>query len=611
MRIQPRQTLLEIWRAVAAASYQDGKWVWGGREEPNSISDAEQLLCLMAPAADVPSLRLDNPNQMNPDVRRALRTLGDEATIAPLLARVLTDYHERYSNGDGAPVFPGGAFFTSDTPGVEVTALQREQEVVESYSASVALDLATIGFTRTLRLEITRADLIREVERLERLASTRLTAALVGLLRSFTVYAFSADSPDGEILLESLRPSGLERAKLLAQLQDELRPTRAGLLDLSIGSGRSGDLANANYLFQCGWSWGIVKDAPLVDFIAEPGGQGPGVALDAPYLYFTVVALDAIADLFNRRTRLLNLLNEEQQRLARALEIRWDLTQAYWSTLAAFGGRRWPLEDIPWRTLDGLESDYFSLLVTSISVRDLVARRASDADLGRLGRILTELANRGRVTRRPTQEDPAVLMHEPGVSLPLEGTEALGEGPNLKWVAADFSGLLLKRTVRIAELLNDIDLRSEIVDLADLIWIHVHQRRLRGGSGRDLWDEPLGAYSEGGAGIGPPSWHHTVRVVESLVIAANLVSSHPLRSERLVEQAHDLLGEADHLFDQEQFAGATNGGPSLQAKLEILRSTLDRGRAILLDRPGTAVVLASEVLRELDKLAVARQAAES
>ena len=148
MRIQPRQTLLDIWQAVAQASFQDGKWVWGGREEPNSISDAEQLLCLMMPAAEVPSFRLDRPNQMDPDVRRALRVLGDEATIAPLLVRVLTDYHERYMDGNGVPVFPGGAFFHPADSDDEVTALQREQEVVESFSASVALDLATIGFAR-------------------------------------------------------------------------------------------------------------------------------------------------------------------------------------------------------------------------------------------------------------------------------------------------------------------------------------------------------------------------------------------------------------------------------------------------------------------------------
>lgn len=609
MRIQPRQALLEIWRATAKASFRNGEWVWGGREGPNSISDAEQLLCIMGPAAEIPSLRLDSPNQLDPDVRTALAVLGDEATIAPLLVRVITDYHKRYSDAKGTPIFPGGAYFSSDKPGQEPTETQRAQEVVESFSASVALDLATIGFTRTLRTEYTRSDLIKEAEELEELASLRLTAALVGLLRSFTVSAFSPGSGFGRVLQDRLSRSGLDAEKLLDQLREELRPVRAGLLDLTIGSGRSVELENPSYLFECGWSWGIVKGAPPVDFVSSPGGHAEGVAEDAPYLYFTIVALDAISDLFNRRTRLLNLLNEEQQRLARALEIRWDLTQSYWATLAAFGGRRWLLEDLPWRTLDGLESDYFSLLVTSISVRDLVTRRASDADLGRLGQILTELANRGRVTRRPTQSDPAVSMHDPGVPLPLIGPEELG-GPELRWVANDFSALLLKRTIRIAELLNDIDLRGLIVELADLIWVHISERRLVGGTGQGLWDDPHGAF-ENRSGSGAVSWHHTVRVVESLVIAANLVSSHPLRSARLVDLAHDLLGEADHLFDQEQFAGTTSGGPALQRKLELLRSTLDRSRGILLDRPATAVVLASEVLRELDRLALARQEAES
>ena len=67
--------------------------------------------------------------------------------------------------------------------------------------------------------------------------------------------------------------------------------------------------------------------------------QREGHALDAPYLYFTVVALDGIADLFSARTRLLGLLDEEQQRLARALQIRWELTQAYWAAIASFGFR--------------------------------------------------------------------------------------------------------------------------------------------------------------------------------------------------------------------------------------------------------------------------------
>src|SRR5205807_1460449 len=134
----------------------------------------------------------------------------------------------------------------------------------------------------------------------------------------------------------------------------------------------------------------IVRDAPLVTTAETVGQQRSGVAEAKPYLYFTVVALDGIQALFSERTRLLGLLNDGQQRLAQALQLRWDLTQKYWSTIARFGNGRWPLEDMPWRTTDELESDYFTLLVTSIMTQDLIARRASDEDLSRVGRVLTE-----------------------------------------------------------------------------------------------------------------------------------------------------------------------------------------------------------------------------
>ncbi len=58
-----------------------------------------------------------------------------------------------------------------------------------------------------------------------------------------------------------------------------------------------------------------------------------------PYLYFTVVALDGIQDLFSERTRILGLLDEEQQRLARALQLRLDLTRQFWAKIATFGRR--------------------------------------------------------------------------------------------------------------------------------------------------------------------------------------------------------------------------------------------------------------------------------
>jgi hypothetical protein len=96
-------------------------------------------------------------------------------------------------------------------------------------------------------------------------------------------------------------------------------------------------------------------------------------------------------------------------------------------------------------------------------------------------------------------------------------------------------------------------------------------------------------------------------VVECLVLAANLLRRSPLRSEPLSELAGELLNEADHLFDRELMGGGGDAGPALRHALQNARASLRRARQLLSDRPGTAYVLASDVLRELDRLAAARQ----
>ena len=53
MRIQPRQQIFEVWKALLATSLRDGEWRWGGIDGSNSISDAEQLLCLLYPATEI------------------------------------------------------------------------------------------------------------------------------------------------------------------------------------------------------------------------------------------------------------------------------------------------------------------------------------------------------------------------------------------------------------------------------------------------------------------------------------------------------------------------------------------------------------------------------
>ena len=579
--------------------------MWGGRDLANSISDAEQLLCIMLPATEIPRFRLDQPDRTHEEVLGALRQLGDAREIPRLLVRVVVDYLRRYSGEDGTPTFPGGSLFNTADPDVEPTGAQLGLDVVESFAESITLTLAALGFARVFRTELTRADLRAEVDVLEDLASKRLSAAMVGLLRSFTIAVFDADDAPGQTLLRTVNQAKLPTSQVLAELNGALRETAAGLRDLNIGIERVADLDRPGRLFECGWSWGITTGAPVIEFAKGVGVQRDGYALDAPYLYFTVVALDGIADLFSDRTRLLGLLDDEQQRLSAALQIRWDLTQQYWATVASFGNGRWPLEDIPWRTIDEAESDFFSLLVTSIAARDLARRRDTDADLSRLGAVLTELANRGRITRRPFVGDQAVQLHEPGVPITLEGSEAFG--PLLRWTAADFAPLLLKRALRIAGLINDIDLRGQMLSLADDVWEHVAQRRLKLSNGQYLWDQPAAVFPTLEHRFTHPSWHHTLRVVESLVFAANLAESHPLRSQSLTTLAQDLLAEAEHLFDQELLAGSTEGGRSIRERLESVRQRLRRSREIMLDRPGSSVSLLLAVLGDLDALAAARQ----
>jgi hypothetical protein len=609
MRVQPRQQIIDTWKAVSRSSFDKDGWVWGGRDGSNSISDAEQLLCLMTPATAIPTFKLDRPDETAEDVLAALRVLGDSVEIPQVLVRVLSEYMRKYTDESGTPIFPGGSYFFTGPGNGPTTAEQRRLDVVDSMAISVALTLATIGFVRVFRSMVRRPELHQEIDALEEMASRRLTAAMVGLLRSFTVYVFDLDSREGQALVRTANQNDLPDRVVVEELREELREIRAGLRDeviIGSGAGQGGVLDNANRLFECGWSWGIVTDAPEIQTTLDVGPQKDGVAEAKPYLYFTVVALDGILALFSGRTRLLGLLNEEQQRLAQSLQLRWDLTQSYWSTIARFGNGRWPLEDLPWRTTDGVQSDYLSLLVTSIVVQDLIARRGSDEELSRVGQVLDDLASRSRITRRAVPHDSAIPLHSPGESIDLVGGEVVG-GPPLQWAMSDFSPLLLLRTVRIAGLLSNPERRQRLLNLADAVWAHIDERRLRSDPGRELWDQPSNVFAELSIKHDLPSWYYTKRVVDCLVTAATVISSPPVRSPLLAGYAADLLNEADHLFDQELLDGSSESGPAMRAQLETLREKLRRSRRIVRDRPGTAAALASEVLSTLDNLAAARE----
>jgi hypothetical protein len=608
MEIQTRRQVLDIWRATVDYSYNNDKWTWGGRSGRNSISDAEQLLTILYPATTVESLKVESVDQTADDVLEYLHALGNALDIPRKLVAFIGDYMRTYLV-DGAPDFSGDTYFVVEEDAGAVKAEQRQLHVVDSYSMSVTLCLATLGFLRIYRQGLRSQKMLREIDELEALASQRLTAAMVGLLRSFIVNTFDPTEPPGRTMCEMINQTGVATDILVRALLDELAEIRAGLRqELTIGLGQvAEELDNRGRLFECGWSWGVVDGSPEISYATNIGQQPVGVAEARPYLYFTVVALDGIQDLFSERTRILGLLNEEQQRLARALQLRWDLTRRYWAKVATFGTGRWPLEDLPWRTSDGRESDYYSVLLTSIVVEGIGSERIANIDVERIGRLLEELANRGRITRRPMENDPAVSLHIPGMELRLIGSEKVAEGPRLQWIVSSFTLLVLKRLLRVAELADEPAARIRFLDLADQIWTHIERRRMNLPTVRGLWDQPTQVFTGTPFEANEvPSWYHTERVMEVLVAAANVTQSQPVATFDLTGHAQQLLAEAEHLFDQERLRGTNDTGEQMRESFQVIGANLRRARELVSHRPGTASVLAADVLRELDAVDAAR-----
>jgi hypothetical protein len=608
MEIQTRRHILEIWRAAVDHCYRKGQWTWGGRSGRNSISDAEQLLTILYPATAIDSLNVDTVDETADDVLDYLRSLGNAMDIPRQLMKFIGEYMRSYLV-DGTPDFSGATYFDAEDPEAPVKDEQRRLHVVDSYSMSVTLCLATLGFLRVYRQGLRSAKTIQEVDELEKLCSQRLTAAMVGLLRSFTVNTFDTNDPPGEMLCGMINQRGVATEVLVRDLLDDLAEIRASLRqEVTIGLGQVADeLENRGRLFECGWSWGVVDGASEISLNAtDIGTQVTGVAEARPYLYYTVVALDGIQDLFTERTRTLGLLDAEQQRLSLALQLRSELTRQFWGKIATFGrGGRWPLEDVPWRTTDGRESDYYSVLLTSIVVEGGGDRIV---DVDRIGNLLEELANRGRVTRRPVEDDPAINLHIPGMQLRLMGSEKVAEGPRLVWTVSSYTLLVLKRVLKVAQLLEDSSDRTRFLDLADLIWTQIEGRRIETGNGRGLWDEPTQVFTGTAyAPYGVPSWYHTERVVEALVGAAAVTQTPTSASDELVDSARQLLAEAEHLFDRERLRGTNDTGEQMRESFQVVGAKLRRAREILRERPGTASVLAQDVLRELDMVDAARQ----
>jgi len=609
MQIKPRQHLLDIWQAIARHSFDDGQWAWGKWGGESSVADAERLLCLLYPATEIPAFRLDDPDTTQDDVQKVMRKAGGRLEIPANLVTAAAQFMRTHTSDDKRPTFAGGYYFVSRDKNQDLTKEQRELGVVDSYSMSITLCLATLGFLKVYESKTRRSDVLETIQELRTATNNRLTAAMVSLLRSFTVNVFDTDSSQGRTLCELLGQGRLSQRHVLQKFQRRFRPLRAAIVEsFTLGLDVEEGLKDENQLFECGWGWSIIKDAPEVDTDEPIGAQPAGVANPVPYLYFTVVALDGIQDLSSDRTLTLGLLDQEQQTLAEALRLRWTVTREYWSALARFSAERWPLEDIPWRvTHQKLESEYFSLSVASLVVHDLVRSRAGDEDFARTAEVLTRLAERGRITSPLTRDDSALELHSPGVVLPLQGSEQLG--PPLEWTVTDFSAHLLKRTVQLATYSRSAAVQDELLALAEETFDHLWQRRIADGEGTDLWDDAQAVFPTAPKREGSPSWSMTERLTECMVAAYNFYDRKPVGSPELGSFATALLSEATHRFGREQMRSAVVSDSDHAKSLRTIEIRLRRARELVGDQPGTAGALALSVLGELDTLAQARSAA--
>ncbi|MEV5096105.1 SCO2524 family protein [Streptomyces rochei] len=614
MRIKPREQLLDMWQALARHSFDGGVWSWGEDGERSSVADAERLLCLLYPATEVPAFRLDDPDTTQPDVKRALSPVGDPNDIPFRLVEVLDQFMRRHRRG-ASPAFGGGHLFAPVSPGQEITAVQREVDVVDSFSMSVSLCLATLGFLKTYRGRTGRQTALQLIERLEDETSTRLTAALVGLLRSFAVQAVDVSSRQGQSLVRLLGRGRHSDRQVVERFQRRFKSLRALITEsvaLGLDTGLRDELRNENRLFECGWAWSVVQGAPEVLVQSESAhltvAQSPGIARSVPSLHFTVVALDGIIDLLSDRTLVLGLLNPEQQTLAEALRLRWEITQQYWSAIARFDEDAWPLEDIPWQTTTPQqESEYHSLTVVSVLVHDMMRRRTTDQDLERLASVMERLAERGRITGGTLREDPAIGLHSPGVTVPLPGSESLG--PPMTWVMSDFSTQLLKRTVQLCSLSRNPASEERLLHLAERVLDHVWGRRIRDGEGIGLWDDVDAVHPGAPPSGSKPSWSVTERVAECMVAAHLLYTQPPVRSRELTAPAREAISEAAHLLGREQEDHPAPAPRTAQAQwIRGVEADLRRARALVDAQPGTALALALDVLARLDGLARARSA---
>jgi hypothetical protein len=607
-KIDPTSELLGVWERWVLYSVDEAQTYdpgdegrrWGDAEtvERNAVADAEMLECVLLPGTAVSGLRLDRvltPSRRVSegvgDARKALTPpgaqSGETARAFGLLLSRIADYLRFHVDDEGRPTFRANGYVEP----IDGKKGGFTCDFVDGYSLALSVCIQTLTILRALEDTDTQAEIKQalrgerlppvDIDEIATLAKQRLTAAMQGLRDSFV----AVPSTEEQWSYVVRQPRGLEGDGTLFPHGEEMDRVRTQIeryLNIDLGNDRP---------WECGFTWGRTRNV-----IPGHGWQ----AAEAPYLYSTVIALDGIRDVTSQAVISSDILTPEQAALAAELSFCATVTTKHWRGLAQAKqplSGIWRLEDVPWRTPDYDEDEYYTLLVARILVGDGSSGALEDPELlDRLVRVSEELAQRGRITRHPRAEDdgtslagagnsadPALRLHAPGKLLRLD-PEPGSEGVPVSLRIYDYAPQLLKLVAKLAQGTPGEGAQERLRTIIEATWRHLSARRTRSAQsaplrGRawaswppeELWNLrglhlDAGFSGDSAPWAGVNSWYMTERVVEALVALVQLRQARPGAARQSSELLDELMADLEWRIAQTDI---TKREPLLKSLAEL------------------------------------------
>lgn len=589
---------------------KDTEFFWKDIRNPdssisNSILDSEILLCFLLPESRLRSFRFEGITKWEGEIEdhplySNLVTISDSERTYSYWNRKIKSaidaYFARNSDANGKPTFASNSYL-SQTGQKRIP--KKPVETVDAFSFSLSASIAIrLLAERLISAHDGDSEEVEFWKSVAEKSSKRITGAMDGLLRSFAIEKLPIDEWQKTTGRTWPEESGGD------QSQNFLSTTRVQLRGLEYE-------LPMRLTFELGWSWGPIEPSQrlkVAEISEDEANADPALFAEAaPYLYFTMNALDGIADLASPELEAGSILTSDQLAMASRLKSLANMVSTYWLSLAIADDSRggpgeWEIETIPFRTADAQGSVYWNLYLARVILSGIALK---DSDLEKLANLAERLGEAGRVTTPPypPETDPAVKeAHFPGLEIRLlsggeKGHQVYG------WSAYDFSPQLLKLASQVARQTEQSDVKQRMLGLSQRIWRHLFRRIGPGdglhwdyfasvfGEGFDFWGAKDGKKSEvqinaSKASVGWPmkekgvnSWYMTERVVEALVAAAEAEQSRPRPSDTLRQLAMALFLEAQ----------SNSADRSLDPEVQkATRTELDFCRRIIRDRPGEA-----------------------